>query len=366
MCSDCAAEYRTCAHGCCTNEGRTDDLHLTVEDDYICGACASRFYTYSDIEGAYVPDEYCITSEDTGRTVSDDYAQSNWYYSDESECWYEESDNAPENRWRGLLDYGQRVEKHCARDDAALSAGALMFGVELEMEPNGRGEQADVAAALNGPVADKYILKEDGSLTAGVELVTVPLTLEQHRTQFDWAGVLKPVQGIAKSGAGTTHCGMHVHINKAALTPLQLGKMLVFLNADAMDEHITRIAQRGSVGYCQKKADTQIREGRGISGDRYVRANVGHYTVEIRIFRGNLRPERVLKNLEFCHALVAYTKDCSIQDLASWSKFADWLLKRRGQYPELVKFLAEARAPRFQDAIRPNKKQPTPATTVEV
>lgn len=366
MCEACADEYRTCQHGSCTTECRAEDMYRTTDSDYICERCAGRYYTYSGIEEVYVPDDDVATSEDSGEHVSIGYARENWYYCEATYSWYADGDNAPSSESGGLLDYGERVERHCERDSQALAAGALMFGVELEMEPTGGNEQSDVTSALSGPITERYILKSDGSLNDGVELVTVPLTLEQHRAEFDWSGVLKPVRSIAQSGAGTTRCGMHVHINKRALSPLQIGKMLVFLNADSMDEHITRIAQRGSVGFCAKKHGTKVVEGKRISDDRYVRANVGRFTIELRIFRGNLRPERVLKNLEFCHALVTYTKDCSIQELASWNAFATWLLKRRGQYPELVKFLAEAKAPRFQDAIRPNKKQPVQAETVEV
>jgi hypothetical protein len=197
-----------------------------------------------------------------------------------------------------------------------------VFGVELEMEPRGRSSQSEVIGALGGRSNENYILKSDGSLNCGVELVTIPLTLEQHKKDFDWHAVLKPVARIAKSGAGTTSCGIHVHINKRALTALQIGKMLVFANSPACARQLTVIAQRESNGYCN---------------------------------RSKKRPERVLKNLEFCHALVTYCRDCSLADIERWDLFADWLLKRRGQYPELVKFLDGARMPKFIGAVKVNK-----------
>jgi hypothetical protein len=223
------------------------------------------------------------------------------------------------------------------------------------MEPRGRSSQSEVIGALGGRSNENYILKSDGSLNCGVELVTIPLTLEQHKKDFDWHAVLKPVARIAKSGAGTTSCGIHVHINKRALTALQIGKMLVFANSPACARQLTVIAQRESNGYCNR-SKKKITDGAHNSNDRYDILNVGHRgTVEVRMFRGNLRPERVLKNLEFCHALVTYCRDCSLADIERWDLFADWLLKRRGQYPELVKFLDGARMPKFIGAVKVNK-----------
>jgi hypothetical protein len=73
------------------------------------------------------------------------------------------------------------------------------------------------------------------------------------------------------------------------------------------------------------------------------------------MFRGNLRAERVFKNLEFCHALVLFCRDASLFQIENWEEFSSWLLKRRSQYPHLVKFLCEKKASRFQGAIRVRK-----------
>lgn len=60
----------------------------------------------------------------------------------------------------------------------------------------------------------------------------------------------------------------------------------------------------------------------------------------MRIFRGNLRAERVLKNLEFCHALVMYCRVASMQHL-TWEQFWQWLRStpvNRKQYGHLIDF----------------------------
>ncbi len=194
------------------------------------------------------------------------------------------------------------------------------------------------------------------------------MTLEEHK-DWRWADVLESVQGIAQSGAGTTRCGMHVHINKAALSPLLLGKLLVFLNADHTDELICLIAQRRGNGYCEKDCK-RLNDGgrlwRYASPDRYERLNVTRHTCEVRIFRGNLRPERVLKNIEFCHAAVAFCRDASMKEVASPRAFKEFLLKNRSVYPELVRFLGEKQVPAFATLVRETAKYKKPEVRAEV
>lgn len=281
-------------------------------------------------EGAiwYVPPGY---DEADGGWCSSDYAE-------------EYLTQRPDGRWvprpsYETLEYRANVLAYCEHDKKALAAGALMFGVELEMEPTGEDNLVEV---LGGNTSQRFILKSDGSLDeGGVELVTVPLTLEQHRTEFGWERTLAPLLPVAKSGRRTTHCGMHVHINKRALTPLTIGKMLVLTNSAANAPLMTDIAQRASTGYCSRDTRKKVTDGNKSGYNRYDMVNLTNSrTVEIRIFRGNLRWERVIKNLEFCHALVTYCKDASIRAVETPKDFLGWLVRHRAEYPYLTEFLA--------------------------
>jgi hypothetical protein len=73
------------------------------------------------------------------------------------------------------------------------------------------------------------------------------------------------------------------------------------------------------------------------------------------MFRGNLRADRVFKNLEFCHALVLFCRDASLTQVECWAEFAAWLQKRRSQYPHLVSFLVEKGVTGFQETRRSRK-----------
>ncbi len=361
VCDRCTEDHwRECDD--CGDVVHTDTLTRTIDARGVCDYCRSNDYTYSRIEGEWVRDDDTVTSEDTGNTVSDGYAQNHWEQDDDGN-WYE--DGVP--GCSGLLDYSTNIFDVRTLPPPGAS---LVFGVELEMEPTTEDKdgQTEIVEALGGDDPD-YILKSDASLNYGVELVTKPMTLEEHK-DWNWAGVLQQVQPMAQSGEGTTRCGMHVHINKAALSPLLIGKLLVFMNADATDSLICTIAQRRNNGFC-KKVVKKLKDGRRVWGhrrseQRYERLNVTPETCEVRIFRGNLRPERVLKNIEFCHAAIAFCRDASMQDVVVPSAFESFLLKHRSVYSNLVRFLNECKVPAFAGIVRETTKYKKPEVRAEV
>jgi hypothetical protein len=175
-----------------------------------------------------------VCAEDTGGTASLDYAQAHWYYNGRSDSWTEswpESSDDDEDEGGALYDYSKDVIRLHGWPMLTPS-DALCFGVELEMEAKRGHNWSELVQALGGKDGNgSFLLKSDGSLDNGVELVTLPFTLEDHQSYFNWKEVLEQVRPIAHSGEGTTNCGIHIHINRAALTPLVLGKMLVFVNA---------------------------------------------------------------------------------------------------------------------------------------
>jgi hypothetical protein len=356
VCTVCYAAYFRCNH--CEADAVRTERRMTESGEGICDDCQSRHYTYSNIQERYIPNDSTVTFRDSDEVASESWAETYGYQTD-SGHWYQDEENVPRS---GLHPYEEDVLSWCKYDRKLVGRGALLFGVELEMEPTGRAEQSDLIDALGGITREKFILKEDGSLDDGVELVTIPLSLEDHSTRFGWEQVLDPLRSIAKSGVDTDNCGMHVHINKAALSPLQIGKMLVFLNSTVLRDQITIIAQREGNTYC-KRSDKKFTDGRGISEYRHDIANLGSATVEIRMFRGNLRADRVLKNLEFCHALVLFCRDVSLTEIERWDEFAAWVLKRRSQYPHLVKFLAEKGVVRFQGSREVGKVRAGEAVT---
>ena len=133
---------------------------------------------------------------------------------------------------------------------------------------------------------------------------------------------------------------MHVHASRAAISPLTLGKLLVFINSSQNRALVNRVAQRTENGYCQKHPK-KVTHGLEEASGRYEALHVAKHTVEFRLFRGNLRYERVLKNIEFCHASIIYCQDASITAVEEPTGFIAWLSKRRKTYPNLVRYLQD-------------------------
>ena len=212
----------------------------------------------------------------------------------------------------------------------------LRFGVELEVEGYETAEQA--ATYIRQFLPSEYCtLKRDGSLgEAGVEIVTRPDSIAVHKRMFGTLFADSP--GRALSSWNTGRCGMHVHISRAALSQLQIGKMMCFLNEPAAMTFISKVAGRRPCHWCKvhKKKLSDVRHER----DRYTALNVtGSQTVEIRIFKGTLAEAGFLKNLEFVQALVEFTTPASrsIAQATSYRAFCDWLPKKT--YPHLHAFL---------------------------
>ncbi len=235
--------------------------------------------------------------------------------------------------------YGDRAEQTCAFP--RFAPGALVFGVELEVEPRSHSGQREILAAL--PARSDYFCKEDGSLNAGVELVTVPMTLAQHRSQFDWAGVLRPLLPLAMSGSRTQRCGMHIHVNRSALSPLTLAKMYLFINAPENLRFMESMAQRSNNRWAvmakKKWADCSERSGYNSAG-RYQALNLTRNTAELRLFRGTIRADRVMKNIELAHALVTWCRENSAADVQDWQKFVRYVTLS-SNWPALAAYIQE-------------------------
>ena len=224
----------------------------------------------------------------------------------------------------------------------------LYMGLELEVETDDRADAAEYAYSH---LKDYFILKPDGSLNNGFEIVSTPATLAAWRAKIapDLNKFLDRAGQRGIKSFNTKTCGIHIHLDREAITPLTLGKMLVFLNAAPNRNFIETIAQREANSYCQplekpKPTNIKKRESDQISlTSRYQALNLcNSHTVELRIFKGTLRKESVWKNLEFATALVRFCEQTSLENLAI-KDFLNWIKTpaTRIQYPHLYRFLVE-------------------------
>jgi hypothetical protein len=320
--------------------GEEDDRRYTPEGTAIPQSLWDS-YLWSEPQNGFIPEATAIRLADSDDWVTRAWAGLHAYYHGDSETWYAEEDNVPQPDCPEIFGYGENVLNHFLFD---RNTKELVFGIELEMESNDE-DNSGMLSALNSPIGDQYIVKEDGSLQNGAELVSVPMTLEQHRTH-NWERILRNVRSHAAAGTTST-CGFHVHINRRALTPLTVGKMLVMTNSIApeMVKLLETIAQRSAGHWCQKTKKT-LADGRKLDSSHYeILGLTRRGTCELRMFRSNLRSDRVYKNIEFCHALVRYCQATAARYIERADVFLAWLYGKRKDYPALCAFLSEKNLP---------------------
>ena len=200
-----------------------------------------------------------------------------------------------------------------ARTAPALD-GLPTIGVELEVEYVGENiseKASEVLSALNSE-GERVIIKGDGSLSHGFEIVTRPMGRKYHTEM--WGGLLTQSVRRGLQSWDTSTCGLHTHIPQFGMSGKDASAVLA-VEHPAIRNFVLSLAGRENSRWCKfhtirNKADA----GRYINGrsrrcsDRYVAVNTNprHSTHELRIFRGNLRPASILRAVEFAEAVWAF------------------------------------------------------------
>ena len=233
------------------------------------------------------------------------------------------------------------------------------FGVEAEIEMDAAGckkrelNRFDLARAVKTTVGDDFVLiKEDGTLIengkyseggpySGFEIVSAPADLPTHRERWP---LLESMAGLQCLRAWETDtCGFHVHVSRAVLSPLQIGRMMVFCTCKKNQLFVKKIAGRDS-----KKYNKYINKGYGDcehperDEDKYTAINLKHpNTVEFRIFRGTIRAQHIIRNIEFVDALCdfCYPASRSFHEIKDYNYFLRFVEQYRKLWPELYRIL---------------------------
>lgn len=221
---------------------------------------------------------------------------------------------------------------------APIGTDELKAGVELEVEVINDDDRYDLAqAALDKLGEDFVILKNDGSLENGFEIVSAPADFSVHYTRWDRFFANRP-RNLRSWDAPDDSCGMHVHVSRSALSALQLGKILVFINDPDNVAFVERMAGRSSSDYAKFKKKKLSDGGRERADEeKYMAVNTLHKkTIEFRIFKGTLNIERFKGNLEFVEAVCKFSSPAT-GSAANLTKeaFVEYVRPRRKLYPHL-------------------------------
>ncbi len=248
-----------------------------------------------------------------------------------------------------LLNYSNKAI--CAVPPADNTS--ILFGLEVETHVRNRRDPSEAIRELHRIVGGGYyVTKSDGSIDNGFEIVTRPDSMKVHREH--WLKIFEAINSseflkehLRSWSAPRQCCGIHCHVDKAALSQLHLGKLNVFLNHKNNRAFIEKIAGRGSNSYTSFRDDVKVTDGRklkaGTSPERYVALNVQQHTAEMRLFRGTLNPEAFFSILDFIESSVEWTGmgNCSARSVSNVADFSAYVHTVPHRYPFLLHKLQE-------------------------
>ena len=316
-----SGSYNICSCDNCATNVFDDETHSANSGDQrICTTCRQDEYRWSDQRDTYIHEDDFEEDED------DDY-----------DC----------DPYNGVYNYETNVLDHLSFQRTAnerqqeIKGKKLMYGgVELEVERR-RNCRDDISEHINDQVLDGFaICKSDGSLDNGFEIVTAPSTYAMHKK--NWSKFFEDklcMEGL--KGWSTDTAGLHIHFSRNALTPSEIGKILIFINDQTNNDFINEIAGRSSDQWAKtspKKITDALR-----SSDKYEAINTSHSnTIELRIFRSNVSKHGFFRVLEFGFALTDFVK-CTSLALTSlhYKSFHRFMARpeNKSTYPNLCAWL---------------------------
>jgi len=201
-----------------------------------------------------------------------------------------------------------------------FSSSAQLFGVELEICAKSESNCAEIREIAEGA---GMLVERDGSLDGdrGVEIVGSPMSLEDNLRA--WVSLAAQLRRLASGWDAGSGYGMHISINRLAMSRLHQGKLLVFVNnSKALCE---KVAGRKETSWAQYHRKI-VKQGMDDSSGKYEALALRSYKrMECRIFRSTLAEKGIRRNLEFVGAAVEFCKLASLRMLENSGAFFEWL-----------------------------------------
>ena len=372
-CTECNTVYATTRHrdwrslSPITNAMFTELIQ--IEGEVKCSNCAVAYYEENGGESNFSTCESCddIFNNDNGLWYCDTLYCRNCHDNYVYEC-----NECGDSYWDGN---GHDCSSDNDDDNGSIHSysyrpspfffgkGQYYLGFELEVESRSESRYAGAEIAQNELGGHAY-MKDDGSLSDGFEIVTHPHTLEAYQTDFNWEFIPQLKRNGFRSW-NTDTCGLHVHVSRTAfgegVSPWgRADREQLILRKQAHElrfmkliydnqRQVERIAGRANNHYAtfqdKGKLVSKLKFGNQSNG-RYSAINTENdATLEVRVFKGSLRKERVLSALEFVTASVEYTRDLKVtskNQALTWLAFTGYVSTHLDTYPNLALIMSES------------------------
>jgi len=204
------------------------------------------------------------------------------------------------------------------------------MGIELEVEMKKHltTKRDLVAKRFNNDVSSVAYLKKDSSIVCGFEIVSHPGTF------LWWTDpnniLIHSIQKLSRTCESfwTDTTGIHIHISSAAFSNFHKALFVRFMLTNKPFMSFVSERYHGTQAKFDPVFDTDlifedvIKRGVKLERHTAVNLNSSQPTVEIRMFKGNMRRERILKNIEFIHSVYEFSK--MIKDALHTEAGTEW------------------------------------------
>ena len=225
------------------------------------------------------------------------------------------------------------------------SNDSVYMGIELEVEmKEGLQQYSAIVANRFQEAAGSFVyLKKDSSISKeGFEIVTHPANLSFWKENSIFWNAIRKLTRTCEAWS-VDNCGMHVHISRSAFNhDDHMAKFLLFINSNRLLSAF--VAER----YNAKQApfmEMNFETAKNIATlntkiNRHCAVNVqGNIpTVEVRIFKGNLKKQRMLKNIEFVHSVFSFTKTETALEV---EPYIEHVVTNKALYPNLCAYISK-------------------------
>ena len=273
-------------------------------------------------------------------------------YCDDCDYTYHSNRGCQCNERSNLDEYNTRNPLHSLGKETSTK----FDGVEIEMQcyqHQSRNKVVEMFRDCFNQEQTNVICKRDGSLDPkkGFEMSTTNCSFQYHKNHF-WNDFfeLKPAQ-YCKAYDGDD-CGIHIHTNRSYFSENNLRALNCFYNNPKNKNLIVDIAGRNETSYCRfipsiTFDDPIFTRGQDENGREYKYRVINFNnkdTVEVRIFRSNLKQLSFFRYLEFNHTVQEWIKETDPveYDRITWVEYFDWLLKNLSKdFSNLLFFLSK-------------------------
>lgn len=319
---------------------RRDEAYSNPYNELVCEHCFSENYAVCDSCGVVEDASYAIYRD--WNVYCESCFEERYYYCNRCDDYH--------NRDEGCGKEDSIIHEYSYKPEPVFftvgdEKPGLFIGFELEVERSDSDTYIDTMAEL---IEDDFIyFKSDGSLTHGFEIVSHPLSrkwVAKNRERI--RNMLETLSKEGYKSYDTDTCGMHVHLTKDYLSNTEVAKLLKFFKQNS--EFVFKFSRRTRGNFerwCRTDEDNmcnviEYAKKKINDGSRYIAANITDSTIEIRIFRGTLKPESFFKNIEFAISLCEYVKETGYNDTTLQS-YLNYIDKHKKSYKNLYNYLVE-------------------------